>query len=119
MEDARDLVGQTVLVKLASNEGLGFAGVPGEGPFFCFVAAVDEVGIWVRNKSFVTMEIRDGKGRYIPRRMQKAERHVVNILLPWRIVHAVVLFEKKDAAGLKGETLGDSSSERGRIGFMK
>jgi len=119
MEDARDLIGQTVLVKLTSNEELAFAGVPGEGPFFCSVVAVDEIGIWVRNKSFVTMEIRDGKGCYIPRKKQKAERHTVNILLPWRIVHAVVLFEKKDAAGLKGEALGDGSPERGRIGFMK
>jgi hypothetical protein len=119
MEDARDLIGQTVLVKLTSNEGLGFAGVPGDGPFFCTVVAVDEIGIWVKNKSFVTMEIKDAKGRYIPRERQKPERHVVNILLPWRIVHAVVLFEKGYAVELKGEALGNKSPDSGRIGFMK
>ena len=119
MEDARDLIGQTVLMKLTSNEGLAFAGVPGDGPFFCGVAAVDEVGIWVKNKSFVTMEIRDGKGRYIPREKQKPQRHEVNILVPWRIVHAVVLFEKGNAVELKGEALGEESPDGGRIGFVK
>jgi len=119
MEDARDLIGQTVLIKLTSNEGLVFAGVPEDGPFFCTVAAVDEIGIWVENKSFVTMEIRDGKGRYIPREQQKPARHAVDILLPWRIVHAVVMFEKGDAVELKGEALGEESPDSGRIGFVK
>ena len=41
MEDARDLVDQTVLVKLDSTEGLEFAGIERDCPFFCKVAAVD------------------------------------------------------------------------------
>jgi hypothetical protein len=118
MDDARDIIGQKVLVKLTENEGLAFAGVPGDGPFFCKVVAVDEIGIWVENKSFVTMEIRNAAGSYIPKRKQKAQRHSVNLLFPWRIVHTVVRFEKSDAAPAKASVLGEKSACCGRIGFV-
>lgn len=119
MDDARDLAGQTILVKLTSNEGLAFAGVPAEGPFFCKVTAVDEIGIWVENRNFVTMEIRNAAGRYIPKRKQKAERHSVNLLIPWRIVHTAVKFEKGKELDAAAEVLGEKPPCCGRIGFVK
>jgi hypothetical protein len=117
VEDARDLVDQTVLVKLTSNEGLAFAGVPDEGPFFCKVVAVDEIGIWVENRRFVTVEIRSSAGRYVPKRKQKPERHVVNLLIPWRIILTVVRFQGE--AAVKAAVLGESACDSGRIGFVK
>ena len=117
MEDARDLVDQTVLVKLTSNEGLAFAGIPDEGPFFCKVVAVDEIGIWVENRRFATVEIRNSAGRYIPKRRQKTERHVVNLLIPWRIIHTVVRFQEGGA--VKAAILGENVCDSGRIGFVK
>ena len=48
MNDARDIIDRTVLVKLESYEGIEFTGIESEGPFFCKVKAVDEVGIWVK-----------------------------------------------------------------------
>ncbi len=117
MQDARDLVGQTALVKLTNNEGLSFVGVPEEGPFLCKIVAVDEVGIWVENKRFVTVEIRSSAGRYIPKSRQKAERHVVNLLIPWRIVQTVVRFHKGDE--VEAKTLGEEACPPEPIGFLK
>lgn len=119
MEDARDLIGQTVLIKLASNEGLAFAGFPADGPFFCKVVAVDEIGIWAENRNFVTVEIRNSRGSYIPRAKQKPERHVVSLLIPWRTIHTVVKFEEKDAVKAAAEMLGESRTACGRVGFLK
>lgn len=119
MEDARDMVGETVLVKLASNEGLSFAGFPAEGPVFCRVVAVDEIGIWVENRSFVTVEVRTAAGGHIPKRQQKPKRSVANILIPWRIVHTVVRFEGGGAPGAGAAVLGSRPGGEGRIGFVK
>ncbi len=118
MQDARDLVGQTALVKLTSNEGLSFVGVPEEGPFLCKVVAVDEIGIWVENKRFVTVEVRSSSGRYVPKNRQKPERHTVNLLLPWRIVQTVVRFQRGEEIEVK--KLGEAvACPPERIGFLK
>ncbi len=119
MQDARDLVDQTVLVKLVSNEGLVFTGIPEDGPFFCKVTAVDEIGIWVENGKFATVEIRDGQGRYIPKRRQKLERHEVDLLIPWRIVHTLIRFRKEDAAPAAANMLGADAKPGSCIGFVK
>jgi len=119
MQDARDLIDQTVLVKLASAEGLAFTGVPRDGAFFCKVTAVDEVGMWVENRRFATVEIRDGRGRYVPKRRQKVERHEVDLLIPWRIVHTVVRFRKEEAAKAAANVLGDEPAPGRCIGFVK
>jgi hypothetical protein len=119
MEDARDLVNQTVLVKLVSNEGLAFTGIPEDGPFFCKVTAVDEIGVWVENRKFATVEIRDGQGRYIPKRRQKLERHEVDLLIPWRIVHTLIRFRKEDAAKAAADVLGADAKPGSCIGFVK
>jgi len=119
MQDARDIVDRTVLVKLASNEGLSFTGIPEDGPFFCKVTAVDEIGIWVENAKFATVEIRDGKGRYIPKRKQKVERHEVDLLIPWRIVHTLIRFRDEDAAKEAANALGADAKQGSCIGFVK
>jgi len=119
MQDARDLIGQNVLLKLTSNEGLAFAGVPADGPFFCKVSAVDEIGIWVENRNFVTIEIRNSRGRYVPREKQKPLQHAVSLLIPWRIVHTVVKFEEAGAIKASAEVLGEDLRSCGRIGFVK
>ncbi len=118
MEDARDLIDQTVLVKLESIEGLEFTGIEGDGPFFCKVVAVDEIGMWVENRNFVTVEIRDKEGRDIPKSKRKKEINAVNFLLPWRNVLTVVKFPDKNAGEFDKDTLGVDSSETGRIGFI-
>lgn len=118
MDDARDLVGGTVLVRLESHEGLEFIGIPEEGPFFCHVTAVDEVGMWVENKNFVTVELTDSKGKDIPKSKRKEEKHTANILLPWRNVRTVVHFPDKDAENLSGKVLGHKKDEAVRIGFV-
>jgi hypothetical protein len=116
MEDARDLVDQTVLVKLVSNEGLAFIGIPEDGPFFCKVTAVD---VWVENRKFATVEIRDGEGRYVPKRKQKLERHEVDLLIPWRIVHTLIRFRKEGAAKAAADVLGADAKPGSCIGFVK
>ncbi|GEM_PF-2030842 len=117
MEDARDLLGKTVLVKLVSNKGLEFTGISGDGPFFCKVKAVDQIGIWVENRRFVTVELRDSKGRYIAKEKQTPERHVVNILLPWKDVHTVVAFEDEEITKSVPSVLGEDENGKGHIGF--
>ena len=119
MEDSRDLIGKTVLVKLLSNTGLEFVGVPEDGPFFCRVAAVDSVGLWVENKNFVTTEISDSKGEPVPKRKRKPERHVVNVLLPWRNVQTVVMFSEDEADGIIQNMLEEEKGGVGTIGFVK
>lgn len=119
MQDARDIVGETVLVKLKSNEGLGFLGVPEDGPFFCKVVAVDEVGVWVENKRFETVEIADSSGKPVPKDRQKPERHVVNILLPWKDVQAIVRFAENDAEKMLSDLIERADGEDKRIGFIK
>lgn len=119
MEDARDIVGETVLVKLTSNRGLAFAGFPREGPVFCRVVAVDEIGIWVENRNFTTVEVRTAAGRYVPKHRQKARRSVVNLLIPWRLVQTVVRFAEGDVRSARGVVLGGRPGEHGRIGFVK
>ncbi len=118
MENARDLIGTTTLVKLKDYDGLEFAGFPGEGPFFCKVVAVDQVGIWVENRNFVTVELADSKGRSIPKNKRKRRRHVVNLLIPWSNVKTAVHFADDDASGMAGEALGEREEETGRIGFV-
>lgn len=117
MEDARDLVGRTALVKLVSNEGLGFIDAPEDGPFFCKVVAVDEIGLWIENNRFVTVEIRDSRGRFIPEEKQEPVTHTVSILLPWRLVHTVVRFEDPDIGKVAADIIGMNGEAAGRIGF--
>ena len=119
MEDARDLIGKTVLVKLESNEGYKFTGVPEEGPFFCKVAAVDEVGMWVENNNFVTVEIMDSRGRIVPKKKQKPEQHQVNVLLPWRNVQTVVLYGEDEGEEVVKKIIDEATSDNGRIGVIK
>ena len=119
MEDARDLIGKTVLVKLESNEGYTFTGVPEEGPFFCKVAAVDEVGMWVENSNFVTVEIMDSRGGIVPKKKQKPEQHQVNVLLPWRNVQTVVMYGEDEGEEVVKKIIDEAASDNGRIGFIK
>jgi hypothetical protein len=117
MEDARDIVDRTVLVKLFSREGLEFTGIDSEGPFFCRVKAVDEAGVWVENTKFMTVELRDSDGRPVPEKKREPRQHTVNILLPWRSIQTIVMFEEDALEGLE---IDDSSLEQtGRIGFIK
>lgn len=118
MEDARDLKDKTVLVKLSDCEGLGFTGVPEEGPFFCRVVAVDEIGLWVENRNFVTTEISDSEGNVIPEKRRKQQRNVVNLLLPWRNIQTVVMFPEKDAREIAKDVLGEEAEDKGQIGFV-
>jgi hypothetical protein len=120
MNDARDIVSRTVLVKLESSEGLEFTGIDTEGPFFCKVKAVDEAGVWVENRKFMTVELRDSRGRKVPEAKQKPQKHTVNILLPWKNIQTIVMFEEEDGDGLEieEEALG-SEEQAGRIGFLR
>jgi hypothetical protein len=119
MDDARDLVKKTVLVKLVNDEGLEFVGVPEEGLFFCRVVAVDEVGLWIEHKSFVTTELSDSKGRTVPKKRRRPERHVVNVLLPWRNILTVVMFAEEEADDIVKDVLGGEREGRGKIGFIQ
>lgn len=116
MQDARDLVGRTVLVLLEDAEGLGFTGIEGEGPFLCTVGAVDEIGMWVQNRRFVTVELRDRSGRSVPKSKREPRLNTVDILLPWRIVRTVVRFADEDAVP---EVEGPGAAENAPvIGFV-
>jgi hypothetical protein len=119
MDDARDLVNKTVLVKLANREGLEFVGVPEEGLFFCRVVAVDEVGMWVENKNFITTELSDSNGRNVPAKKRKPEHHVVNVLFPWRNVQTVVMFAEEDVDDIVKDILEEEREGKGKIGFVK
>ena len=118
MQGVADIVGKTVLVELETNEALQFAGVPEDGPFFCKVAAADQVGLWVENRKFVTVEVRDSRGRFVPDEEREPVRHVVNILFPWRIVRTVVQFAGENGDGLSPNLLGEEQSGQGTIGFI-
>jgi len=120
MNDARDIIDRTVLVKLISCEGIEFTGIEGEGPFFCKIKAVDEAGIWVENKKFTTVELRDSSGKSVPEKKRKPQKHTVNILLPWRTIQTIIMFEDEDIENLDidDEALG-SDVQTGRIGFIK
>ncbi len=119
MESAQDLIGKTVLVKLESNEGYTFTGVPEEGPFFCKVVGVDEVGMWVENSNFLTVEIMDSRGRIVPKKKQKPEQHLVNVLLPWRNVQTVVMYGEGEGEEVVRKIIDEAESDNGRIGFIK
>ncbi len=119
MEDARDLVKKTVLVKLASDEGLEFVGVPEGGLFFCRVVAVDDVGLWIEKTNFVTTELSDSKGRAVPRKKRRPERHVVNVLLPWQNILTVVMFADEQADEIVKDVLDGERKGRGKIGFLQ
>jgi hypothetical protein len=118
MDDARDIVGRTIMVQLSSHDGLEFTGIPDQGPFFCKAVAVDEAGVWVENRNFVTIELTDSEGRDIPKSKQRPEKHVVNILLPWRNIRTVVHFPEKDAGDLAGDMLGEKKEKTIRVGFV-
>jgi hypothetical protein len=119
MEDARDLVNKTVLVKLLSSEGLEFVGVPEDGPFFCRVTAVDEIGLWVENMNFETTELSDSTGTVIPEDRRKTQKHTVNVLIPWRSIQTVVMFPEDDAEEIARDILKDEKGGTGTIGFVK
>ncbi len=119
MEDARDLINKTVLVKLSANDEYLFAGVPEEGPFFCKVVAVDEIGVWVENKNFVTIEIKDAKGKYIPKEEQEPRKQAVNILLPWRNITCIVLFTESEGEAVADRIIEEAGPDDSRIGFVK
>ena len=119
MDDARDIVGETVLISLVDYQGLGFTGIEGEGPFFCKVDAVDEIGVWVENRHFVTMELRDSEGRDIPADEREQVESRVVFLLPWKNVRTVVKFEDLGEDYIRNEILGGDEVVPGRIGFIK
>lgn len=120
MNDSRDLIDRTVLVKLKSCEGIEFTGIESDGPFFCKVKAVDEAGIWVENRKFMTVELRDSRGKSVPVKKRKPRKHTVNILLQWRMIQTVIMFEDEDGDKLEidDEALGEGE-QKGRIGFIK
>ena len=120
MNDARDIIDRTVLVKLESCEGIEFTGIESEGPFFCRIKAVDEAGIWVENKKFMTVELRDSSGKTVPEKKRKPQKHTVNILLPWRTIQTIIMFEDQNGENLEidEEALG-LDKQAGRIGFIK
>ena len=68
----------------------------------------------------MTVELRDSSGRSVPEKKRKPQKHTVNILLPWRTVQTIIMFEDKDIEKLDvdEETLG-SDAQTGRIGFIK
>ena len=116
MEDARDLVGCTVFVLLEDASGLEFTGIEGEGPFLCTVTAVDEIGMWVENRRFVTVELRDSSGRAVPKSKRAPQVHSVDILIPWKNVRTVVRFADDGAVP---DVDGPAASEQGQaIGFV-
>jgi hypothetical protein len=119
MNDARDLVDNTVLVRLESNEEFSFAGVPEEGPFFCKVVAVDEIGIWVENKNFVTIEIKDSRGRIVPKEQQQPKRHVVNVLIPWKNIKSIVMYTETEGEEIAKQVMDTTGADDGTIGFVK
>lgn len=119
MNDARDLVDKTVLVKLLRYEGLAFVGVPEEGPFFCRVVAVDEVGMWVENKNFITTELSDSTGADVPEERRKPESRVVNVLLPWRNIQTVVMFSEDGADEIVRDLIDEDRGGSTTIGFVK
>ena len=119
MNDARDLINKTVLVKLSSNEEFVFAGVPEEGPFFCKVVAVDEIGIWAENKNFVTIEIKDSKGRFIPKERQEPKKQAVNVLIPWRNISCIVLYEGSEGGAVAEEIAREAGPDDTRVGFIR
>jgi hypothetical protein len=120
MDDARDIIGKTVLIKLKSSDGIEFTGIESEGPFFCKAKAVDEAGIWVENSRFMTVELRDAKGKSVPEKKRKPKKHTVNILLPWSNIQTVIMFEEDEGSdlGAAGEIL-EVDEQSGRIGFIK
>lgn len=118
MNDARDLINETVLVKLTGNAEYLFAGVPEEGPFFCRVVAVDEIGIWVENKNFVTIEIKDSRGRYVPEEEQEPKKQSVNVLLPWRYISCIVLFAGSEGEAVAQKIVKEAGPDDSRIGFI-
>jgi len=116
MDDARDLVGCTALVLLEDASGLEFTGIDGEGPFLCTVTAVDEIGMWVENRRFVTVELRDRSGRTVPKSKRTPQVHTVDILIPWKNVRTVVRFADDGAVP---DVEGPASAEEGQaIGFV-
>ena len=117
--DARDTIDRTVLVKLESVEGIEFTGMSGDGPFFCKVRGVDEAGVWVEHRKFMTVELKDTRGRLVPEDKQKPKKHTVHILLPWRNVQTMILFEEHgDELEMSGQELG-AEKEKGKIGCIK
>jgi hypothetical protein len=119
MNVIQDLPGTTVLIQLEDQAELGFVGIPDDGPFFCNVVEVDQIGIWVENKRFMTTEIQDTTGAYIKKSRQKPKRHTVHILFPWRIIRTVVRFTEQDAGSIIEEATGGDGATIGRIGFLK
>jgi hypothetical protein len=97
MQDATDLVGCTVFVLLEDASGLEFTGIEGEGPFLCTVNAVDEIGLWVQNRRFVTVELRDRRGRSVSKAKREPRVNTVDILIPWKNIRTVVRFSAEDA----------------------
>jgi hypothetical protein len=65
------------------------------------------------------VEIRDGRGRHIPKRRQKLERHEVDLLIPRRIVHPFVRFRKEDAAKAAANMLGACAKPGSCTEFVK
>jgi len=81
------------------------------------VKAVDEAGVWVENRKFVTVELQDSDGKPVPEKEREPRQHTVNILLPWRTIQTIVMFEEDDIEALE---IDDASLEQaGRIGFIK
>ncbi len=119
MDDARDLVNKTVLVKLVNDEGLEFVSVPEGGLFFCRVVAVDEVGLWIENTNFITTELSDSKGRAVPKKKRRPERHAVNVLLPWQNILTVVMFAEDEADEIVKDVLDGEREGGGKIGFLQ
>ncbi|HER44001.1 MAG TPA: hypothetical protein ENO08_06035 [Candidatus Eisenbacteria bacterium] len=119
MDDARDLIHKTVLVKLSNNGEFVFAGVPEEGPFFCRVEAVDEIGVWVENRNFITIEIKDSRGRYVPKEKQEAKKQAVNVLLPWKSITCIVLFAGSEGEAAAKRIVEEAGPGDSRIGFVK
>ena len=68
----------------------------------------------------MTIELRDSRGRAVPVKKRKPQKHTVNILLPWRMIQTVIMFEDKDGEDLEidDEALG-ADEQKGRIGFIK
>jgi hypothetical protein len=87
------IVGSTVLVSLSPEayQALDLQGVDTH-KFYAKVVGFDQIGLWVKNPSYISVPTHNLDGTLIPVEERKAETHVAHILIQWSAILTIAYF---------------------------
>jgi hypothetical protein len=104
--DIEKAINNKVLIVLFSHEGLEKAGIIDRN-FYARLIGYDQIGLWIENPKFETINVRREDGSLIPVSERQKETYVADVLIPWGNVKSIVYFPNRKGFSAEEEGVGN------------